>query len=269
MDGMELLKKARAGDREARNQMVEENIGLVWNIVKRFAGRGYDQEDIFQIGCIGLIKAIDHFDTSYQVKFSTYAVPMIAGEIKRFLRDDGMIKVSRTLKENGWKIKRAADHLSQQLGRNATIDEIAAATELTAEEIVLAMEANSEVDSIYRTVYQSEGKDITMIDQVIQPDGSGIGYAGTGSTEYGGLVNQNGALLDMEKEKLLDRMLIRQLLDELEEKERTLIECRYFRDMTQTQVAKYLGISQVQVSRLEKKILRQMRDCVFDDKKEK
>ncbi len=124
MDRMELLTEAHAGNRNARNQMVEENIGLVWNIVKRFAGRGYDQEDIFQIGCIGLIKAIDHFDMSYQVKFSTYAVPMITGEIKRFLRDDGMIKVSRTIKENGYKVKRAAESLSQQLGRNATIDEI-------------------------------------------------------------------------------------------------------------------------------------------------
>ena len=114
MESMELLKKARAGDREARNQLVEENVGLVWSIVKRFTGRGYDKEDIFQIGCIGLIKAIDHFNLQYQVKFSTYAVPMITGEIKRFLRDDGMIKVSRTLKENGWKIKKAAEALNQE-----------------------------------------------------------------------------------------------------------------------------------------------------------
>lgn len=265
MDVMELLRKARAGDRDARNQIVEENVGLVWNIVKRFVGRGYDQEDIFQIGCIGLIKAIDHFDMSYQVKFSTYAVPMITGEIKRFLRDDGMIKVSRTLKENGWKIKRAADDLSQQLGRNATIDEIAAATELTTEEIVLAMEANSEVDSIYRSIYQSDGKDITMVDQVIKPSGSRIGYAGTNGAEFGNLVNQNGALLDVEKEKVIDHMLLKQLLDELDEKERKLIECRYFHDMTQTQVAKYMGISQVQVSRLEKRILRQMRCQALDE----
>lgn len=265
MDVMDLLKKARAGDREARNQIVEGNIGLVWNIVKRFSGRGYDQEDIFQIGCIGLIKAIDHFDMSYQVKFSTYAVPLITGEIKRFLRDDGMIKVSRTLKENGWKIKRAADSLSQELGRNATIDEIAAATELTTEEIVLAMEANSEVDSIYRPVYQSEGKDITMVEQVVKPSGSRIGYAGTNGIEYGGFVNQNGALLDVEKEELLNHMLLKQLLTELNEKERLLIECRYFRDMTQSQVAKCLGISQVQVSRLEKKILQKMRNMALTE----
>lgn len=263
MDVMELLTKARAGNREARNQIVEENIGLVWNIVKRFTGRGYDQEDIFQIGCIGLIKAIDHFDMSYQVKFSTYAVPMITGEIKRFLRDDGMIKVSRTIKENGYKVKRVAESLSQKLGRNATIDEIAAATELTTEEIVLAMEAGSEVDSIYRTVYQSEGKDITMVDQIVKTNGGAIGYAGTNSTEAGGLVNKNGALLDVEKEEVVNHMLLRQLLNELGDKERKLIEYRYFHDMTQTQVAKCLGISQVQVSRLEKKILRQMRERSF------
>ncbi|MDD7402359.1 MAG: SigB/SigF/SigG family RNA polymerase sigma factor [Butyribacter sp.] len=268
MEVMELLKRARAGDREARNRMVEENVGLVWNIVKRFTGRGYDKEDIFQIGCIGLIKAIDHFDMNYQVRFSTYAVPMIAGEIKRFLRDDGMIKVSRTLKENGWKVKRVAENLSQELGRNATIDEIAAATELSTEEIVLAMEANSEVDSIYRPVYQSEGKDVMMADQVIRLSGSSIGYAGTNQMEYGNMINQNGALLDTEKEKVLDRMLLKQLLDELGETEKTLISCRYFQDMTQTQVAKQLGISQVQVSRLEKRILRQMREKALGQKEE-
>jgi len=146
MDIMELLKKARAGDKEARNKIVEENVGLVWNIVKRFSGRGYDVDDIFQIGCIGLIKSIDNFDMQFGVKFSTYAVHMITGEIKRFLRDDGMIKVSRTIKENGWKVKKAADLLGQELGRTATIKEIAAVTELAPEDIVLALEANSEVD---------------------------------------------------------------------------------------------------------------------------
>lgn len=265
MEVMELLKEARAGNREARNRIVEENMGLVWSVVKRFSGRGYDQEDIFQIGCIGLIKAIDHFDMSFQVRFSTYAVPMIMGEIKRFLRDDGMIKVSRTLKENGFRVKRAAESLSQELGRNATIDEIAAATELTTEEIVLALEANSEVDSIYRTIYQSEGKDISMVDQIIGIKGSNIGYAGISGTEQGNMVNQNGALLDEEKEELVNHMLLYQLLEKLGEKERKLIEYRYFHDMTQTQVAKCLGISQVQVSRLEKRILKEMRKQSFCD----
>ena len=140
MEIMELLQKAQKGDRQSRNQIVEENVGLVWSIVKRFAGRGYDQEDIFQIGCIGLIKAIDRFDVQFQVKFSTYAVPMITGEIKRFLRDDGMIKVSRTLKEQSYKVRRTAEKISQENGRNATLEEVAAATELSREEIVLALE---------------------------------------------------------------------------------------------------------------------------------
>ena len=200
---------------------------------------------------------------SYQVKFSTYAVPMINGEIKRFLRDDGMIKVSRTIKENGFKVKRAAESLSQKLGRNATIDEIAAATELTAEEIVLAMEAGSEVDSIYRTIYQSEGKDISMVDQIVRASDGVIGYAGTSSAESARLMNQGSASLDTEKEEVLNHMLLGQLLNELGEKERKLIEYRYFREMTQSQVARCLGISQVQVSRLEKKILRQMRERTF------
>lgn len=234
MDTIELLRKAREGDREARNRIVEENIGLVWNIVKRFLGRGYDSDDIFQIGCIGLIKAIDNFDIQYGVKFSTYAVPMITGEIKRFLRDDGMIKVSRTLKENGWKIKKAAESLNQELGRNATVSEIAAVTELTAEDIVLALEANSEVDSIYRTVYQSDGKDIYMVDQI---------------------VNERE-----DEETLLNHMFLNELLDSLNEQERQLIEYRYYNDMTQTAIAEKLGISQVQVSRMEKRILKYMRE---------
>lgn len=259
MDVMELLQKAQNGDRQSRNQVVEENIGLVWSIVKRFTGRGYDQEDIFQIGCIGLIKAIDHFDMKYNVKFSTYAVPMITGEIKRFLRDDGMIKVSRTLKEHNYKIRRAADKLCQENGRNATLEEVAAATELTREEIVLAMEANSEVDSIYRTIFQSEGRDISMVDQVIFDRTSNLGYAGNPNQASSQVLDGNGAMMDNEKEEVLNHMLLHQLLEELDDKSRALIEYRYFHEMTQTQVAKQMGISQVQVSRMEKKILKEMR----------
>lgn len=260
MDVMELLKKARAGDKEARNKIVEENVGLVWNIVKRFSGRGYDSEDIFQIGCIGLIKAIDNFDMNFGVKFSTYAVPMITGEIKRFLRDDGMIKVSRTIKENGWKIKKAADSLGQELGRTATIKEIAAVTELEPEDIVLALEANSEVDSIYRTVYQSEGKDIYMVDQIVKNSQGSASYIAAAAKDSGRGVGLDGSLQDEEKEQLLNHMLLNELLNELDEKERKLIEYRYYYDMTQTEVAQKLGISQVQVSRLEKKILKNMRE---------
>lgn len=258
MDIMELLKKARAGDKEARNKIVEENVGLVWNIVKRFSGRGYEADDIFQIGCIGLIKSIDNFDMQFGVKFSTYAVPMITGEIKRFLRDDGMIKVSRTIKENGWKVKKAADTLGQELGRTATIKEIAAATELEPEDIVLALEANSEVDSIYRTVYQSEGKDIYMVDQIVKNCQGSASYISSSKGVNG--TGFNGPVHDEEKEKLLNHILLKELLNELDEKERKLIEYRYYKDMTQTEVAKELGISQVQVSRLEKKILKNLRE---------
>lgn len=257
-----MLKKACAGDREAKSKLVEENIGLVWSVVKRFNGRGYEREDLFQIGCIGLMKAIDHFDMSYQVKLSTYAVPMIAGEIKRFMRDDGMIKVSRSIKENGWKIKQASEKLSQELGRGATIDEIAAATELTVEEIVLATEAGFEVDSLDRTIYESEGRDVSLTEQVVKPAGSALGYAGNAAVEFGNMVNENGAVLDGEKEDVINHMLLEELMDKLEDWERKLIEYRYFQDMTQTQVAEKLGLTQVQVSRAEKKILRIMRSYV-------
>ena len=162
-----LLKKARAGDREARSEIVQKNLGLVWNVVRRFNGRGYEADDIFQIGCIGLIKAIDNFDMSFNVCFSTYAVPMIMGEIKRFMRDDGMIKVSRTLKENGWKIKQASEKLSHEYGRNATISEIAQVTELSEEDIVLALDANVEVDSLYKSVYRDDGREVMLVEQLV------------------------------------------------------------------------------------------------------
>lgn len=258
MEIMELLQKAQRGDRKSRNQIVEENVGLVWSIVKRFAGRGYDQEDIFQIGCIGLIKAIDRFDVQFQVKFSTYAVPMITGEIKRFLRDDGMIKVSRTLKEQSYKVRRTAEKISQENGRNATLEEVAAATELSREEIVLALEANTEVDSIYRTIFESEGRAVTMADQVVFDKTTSLGYAGNNVSSQN-TIGENGVSADYEKEELLNHMLLEQLLKELDATSRKLIEYRYFHDMTQMQVAKQLGISQVQVSRMEKKILTQMR----------
>jgi RNA polymerase sporulation-specific sigma factor len=238
--------------------VVEENVGLVWNIVKRFRGRGYDPEDLFQIGCIGLIKSIDHFDLEYGVKFSTYAVPVILGEIKRFLRDDGLIKVSRTMKENGWKIQRVTQRLNQELGRQATVDEIAAATELEPEEIALAMEANREVESIYRPICQPQGKEICLIDQVLQGENGGVGYV----SRISALMGKKGEMdsgVDREKERVLNKVLLEQLLKKLEVKERRLIELRYFQDMTQTEVAKELGVSQVQVSRLEKKILARLR----------
>lgn len=236
-DVIRLIEAAHQGDKEARDRLVTENMGLIWSIVRRFSGRGYELEDLFQIGSIGLLKAIDKFDTNYEVKFSTYAVPMIQGEIKRFLRDDGMVKVSRTLKENGWKIKKAAEQLAFQLGRDATLEEIAATTELSVEDIIMAMEANEEVESIYRTVYQGDGNEIYLLDKIEAREDSSFGQT----------------------ESLLNHMMIEQLLKELSGEEKKLIISRYYKEKTQTEVAKELGISQVQVSRLEKKILLRMR----------
>jgi len=232
-----LIEKSHAGDKEAREVLIEKNLGLVHHIVKRFLGRGYDPEDLFQIGCIGLMKAIDKFDISFDVKFSTYAVPMISGEIKRFLRDDGMVKVSRSLKENGWKIIQIREKLQHMMGQEPTLEDISRASGLTIEEIVMALEANTEVESIYKSVYQSDGNEIYLVDQI--------------------------ASKNNEKEKLLNRMLLRQLLSELTGDERKLIIMRYFQGKTQMEVARMLGISQVQVSRLEKRILQRMREKII------
>ena len=229
-----LIEKSHAGDKQAREVLIEKNLGLVHHIVKRFFNRGVDAEDLFQIGCIGLMKAVDKFDLAFDVKFSTYAVPMISGEIKRFLRDDGMVKVSRSLKENGWKITRAREQFQHEHGREPTLEEIAKVTGLSTEEVVMAMDAGAEVESIYKSVYQSDGNEIYLVDQI----------AGKNN----------------EREKLLNHMLLKQLLSELEGEERELIRLRYFQGKTQTEVAGRLGISQVQVSRLEKRILRRLRD---------
>ena len=250
-----LIERSQAGDKEARERLIEENLGLVRHIVKRFVGRGYDMEDLFQIGCIGLIKAIDKFDLQYEVRFSTYAVPMIQGEIKRFLRDDGMIKVSRTLKESGWRVKQAAERLSQEYGREATLQELSEATGLSVEDIVMAIDANVEVESIYKSVYQSDGNEIFLVDQVVGENG--LGSLGVGQTVSGG-----SGWGDTEKEKVLNHMLLEQLLGRLDDKERELIHMRYFQDKTQVEVAKCMGISQVQVSRMEKRILLQLREEV-------
>ena len=228
-----LIQKSHEGDKAAREQLVEENVGLIWCVVKRFYGRGLENEDLFQIGSIGLLKAIDKFDLSYDVKFSTYAVPMISGEIKRFLRDDGMIKVSRTLKELSYKIFQTREKLLDLLGREPTIEELAEKMQIDKEEIVEALEAGSEVESIYKPIHQKEGNEIRLMDKLEEKE--------------------------HREEKILDHMLLQQLLGTLEKEERTLIYMRYFQDKTQSQVGKELGISQVQVSRMEKKIMENLR----------
>lgn len=236
------MEKAHKGDKVARDSLVTENLGLVHAVIRRFENRGHDREELFQIGCIGLMKSVDKFDTSLGLAFSTYAVPMIMGEIRRFLRDDGMVKVSRSLKENGYKIRKAKDLLGTELGREPTLLEIAALTELSTEDVVLALEANSQVESIYRPMFQSDGEELLLIDQLNGAQGMYEVHGGKS-----------------EQEQLLNEILIDQLLESLEERERQLIQYRYFENLTQTAVAHRLDMNQVQVSRMEKKILRKLR----------
>lgn len=247
-----LITQAQAGDKMARKVLIEENLGLVRSIVRRFVGRGVEAEDLFQIGTIGLMKAVDRFALEYNVKFSTYAVPMITGEIKRFLRDDGPIKISRTLKENALKVRVARQRLQNVNGREPTVEELAAEAGLDAEELLLAMEADMPVESIYASVYQSDGSEVYLVDTVAGQAGDGTGK----SRVHAGARDSD----DPEKEALLNHMLLEQLLGELGEEERHLIRLRYYQSKTQVEAARVLGISQVQVSRLEKKILLRMRE---------
>ena len=256
---MALILRAQQGDADAKEELVRQNLGLVGSIVKRFEHRGHDREELFQIGSIGLIKAIDKFDLTYEVAFSTYAVPLISGEIRRFLRDDGLVRISRSLKENGWRIRRAAEKISQEKGREATMQELSEETGLSREDIVMAVEANMEVESIYRSVYQSDGSELYLVDQIAE--GRGVGQRFGPGTPDGGMTM--GSMGDPEKEKVLNDLLVRQLLEELGERERRLIELRYFQEKTQVQTAQELDMSQVQVSRLEKKILLKMRKEVL------
>ena len=228
-----LIRQAHQGDKAARDTLFEENIGLIWSVVKRFRNRGVEMDDLFQIGSIGLLKAVDHFNLDYKVKFSTYAVPLIAGEIKRFLRDDGMIRVSRSLKEISYKAYTVRERLEKELGREPTVEEIAAASGVSAEELVMATEAAAEVESLQQVIYQGDGTDISLQDKLMEKGNA--------------------------QEQALDRIFLEGTLQYLEPDERKLIYMRYFQDMTQTQIAERLGVSQVQVSRMEKKILKIMR----------
>lgn len=245
-----MIKLAHNGDKEARDLLVNENVGLIWSIVKRFSGRGYEMEDLFQIGCIGILKAIDKFDITFNVQFSTYAVPMITGEIKRFLRDDGIIKVSRSLKENNYKISKAVGELSIKLNREPTIEEIAEKLEMSSEEIIMTMEANIEVESIHKTIYQNDGNEIYLVDK-ISKDGISTSIENINISE------------DTEKDNLINHMVLKEIIEKLDQREKELIILRYYKDKTQVEVAKVLGISQVQVSRMEKKILLKMRKNLF------
>ena len=223
-DTNELIKLAQQGNEDAKKQLVEENSGLVWSIVKRFSGRGYEAEDLFQIGSIGLIKCIDKFDFSFNVKFSTYAVPMIMGEIKRFLRDDGPIKVPRPLKELAIKVKQLEESITKKTGVCPSVNFIAEQLNTTADEIVVALDSSREVESIYSSVYQNDGTDVLLIDKIDSKE------------SY--------------DDKIIDNILLKQIIENLPDREKEIIRLRYFEDKTQMDVAKRVGLSQVQVSRI-------------------
>ena len=233
-DTRKLLQRAHAGDEEARERLVMGNVGLVWSVARHYNGRGHELEDLFQIGSIGLMKAIDKFDTSFEVRFSTYAVPMITGEIKRFLRDDGMIKVSRSLKEMSVKIQAAREEMLHAMGREPTLDEIAGKLEVSREEIAASLEAGAEIESLYRPFGDQSDSGSCLMDKIEDQDN--------------------------EQEKLLDKLLLERLLNRLDEQEKDMILRRYYYNQTQTEIARIFQISQVQVSRMEKKILKKMRE---------
>ena len=230
----ELIRRSQDGDKAARETLIEENLGLIHHVVKRFLGRGVEAEDLFQIGAVGLVKAVDRFDLSFGVRFSTYAVPMIAGEIKRFLRDDSMIKVSRSLKELAVKAARLREQLLMDRGEEPGVDELARRLKVEPEELVQAMDSSIEVESLQKVICQGSSEGVSLMERVEQ------GHD--------------------EQEELLRRMLLEELLSSLEPRERRLIVLRFFYDRTQTQVAMELGMSQVQVSRLEKKILSALKE---------
>jgi RNA polymerase sporulation-specific sigma factor len=222
-----LIKKSRKGDKGALEQLIKVNLPLVSSISKKFLNRGYEYEDIFQIGCVGLVKAINNFDMNFDVKFSTYAVPMIMGEIKRFMRDDGIIKVSRSVKDTARKIYYDREALSKKLHREPTLEELSEYMGIKNEVIVFAMESTNSVHYLYETIHQDDGAPVLLIDKLSEnPE---------------------------EDYEIVDKIALKDALAVLDAKSRQVIILRYFKDKTQSQVAKMLGISQVQVSRIEKK----------------
>lgn len=228
----ELIARSQAGDKAAGDALIEENAGLIWSVAKRFIGRGTEPEDLYQLGCLGFLKAVEGFDLSFGTQFSTYAVPKIAGEIRRFLRDDGAIKVSRSLKEQAASIKLARNRLSSALGREPTVQEISNHTGFSPEEIAVAETATSSVESIYR------------------------------ETGEEGFTLENVLTDTQSEDRMLEKIALRQAIEELPERERTVIQLRYFHGLTQDRVSKVMGISQVQVSRIEKKAITHLRERI-------
>ncbi|HLR35973.1 MAG TPA: RNA polymerase sporulation sigma factor SigF [Tissierellales bacterium] len=233
---IELIKRAQGGDIDAKDILVSRNIGLVRSVLRGFTNRGYDVEDLFQIGCIGLLKAIDKFDLSFNVRFSTYAVPMISGEIKRFLRDDGIIKVSRSLKQTANKARAAREKLTKKLGREPSLEEISSEIEIDKEDIVMALESTYQPGYLHDIIYENDGSPLYLIDKI-----------GSDEEDEGDIV---------------DKLMLKEVLGKLKPRDRQIIILRYFKDKTQVEVAEVLGISQVQVSRVEKRILHDIRNML-------
>ncbi len=233
---IELLEKVRLGDERAKEEVVNDNLGLVWSIVHRFKNSYYDKEDLFQIGCIGLMKAINNFDTSYDVQFSTYAVPIIMGEIKRYFRDDGTIKVSRSLKELNIKITKAKEILQNQTHQEPTIEEVAHYLKVDKQEVIEAIDASYYPTSLNESIYEKDGSTIQVEDSLI--DKSDIMW--------------------------FEKLALKMEMEKLDDKEKTIIYLRYHEEYNQETVAQILGISQVQVSRLEKKIITKLRTRLND-----
>ena len=232
-DNLQLIPLAKEGNTEALNKLIEANLPLVTSISKKFTNRGYEYEDIYQIGCMGLVKAIKNFDEKYNVKFSTYAVPMIIGEIKRFLRDEGMIKVSRNVKSLAKKLHFDKEALTKKLNREPTIEELAQFSGMDKEEILFALESSASMQYLYEVIHQDDGSPVLLIDKL----------------------SENA----IEDKNITEKLALKEALRNLDTKSRQIIVLRYFKDKTQIQVAKMLGISQVQVSRIEKKVLQEMR----------
>ena len=229
---LDLIQKVQNGDEEAKALLISSNLGLVRSVIGKFSNIGYERDDLFQLGSIGLIKAIYKFDPSYNVKFSTYAVPMILGEIKRYLRDDGMVKVSRSLKQLAIKVKMQGEMLSKKLGRDPTIEELAEAIG-----VVMAIESNFSVEYLQGVIHEEEGSPICLIDKI----------------------SQKG---EAEEDKVVDNILLKEVLGKLDKRERQIIMLRYFEDKTQSEIGELLNISQVQVSRIEKKVLHKLKSYI-------
>lgn len=225
------LRSARSGDREAAGRLVSENSGLIWSVARRYFGRGVDSDDLYQLGCLGFLKAIAGYDESYGTQFSTYAVPKISGEIRRFLRDDGAVKVSRSLKERAAIIRAARQTLEQRLGREPYLSELSAETGLAPEDIAVAETAAAPAESLQRET----GEDGFTLEQALGED---------------------------EAERILERVSLREAVAALPERERQVIALRYFRDMTQDAAARVIGVSQVQVSRIERRAIARLRELL-------